>query len=104
METRREISFFFLAYSPARNHNAAKSLIDLGGTYARPVLQELRLPPDLPPGEPVEFEKQVLAYLSTLAYRNLHWCEDKWVRDTGPFMNTRDAIVHPPVRVFYSPE
>jgi hypothetical protein len=72
--------------------------------YGGPVPQELRLPAKLPPGEPVEFEKQVLAYLSTLAYRNLHWCEDKWVRDTGPYMNQNDAIVHPPVRVFYSPE
>src|SRR5215472_9881333 len=72
--------------------------------YGAPVPQELRLPANLPPGEPVEFEKQVLAYLSTLAYRNLHWCEDKWVRDTGPYMNEKDAIVHPPVRVFYSPE
>lgn len=72
--------------------------------YGAPVPQELRLPAKLPPGEPVEFEKQVLAYLSTLAYRNLHWCEDKWVRDTGPFMNAKGAVVHPPVRVFYSPE
>lgn len=71
---------------------------------AKPVPSELRLPANLPPGEPVAFEKQVLAYLSTLDYRKLGWCEDKWVRDTGPFMNGKDAIVHPPVRIFYSPE
>ncbi|HEY7402994.1 MAG TPA: hypothetical protein VIB39_05700 [Candidatus Angelobacter sp.] len=66
---------------------------------------ELRLPANLPlAGEPVAFEKQVLAYLSTLDYRKLGWCEDKWVRDTGPYMDQKDAIVHPPVRVFYSPE
>ncbi len=71
---------------------------------AKPVPVALRVPPKLPAGEPVEFEKQVLQYLSTLEYRKLGWCEDKWVRDTGPFMNGTDAIVHPPVRIFYSPE
>ena len=71
---------------------------------AQPVPQALRLPATFPPGEPVEFEKKVLHYLSTLAYRNLGWCEDKWVRDTGPYMKGLDAIVHPPVRIFYSPE
>jgi hypothetical protein len=70
----------------------------------KPVPAELRLPANLPPGEPVAFEKQVLAYLSTLDYRKLGWCEDKWVRDTGPFMNDKDAVVHQPVRIFYSPE
>jgi hypothetical protein len=72
---------------------------------AKPVPAELRLPANLPPaGEPVAFEKQVLAYLSTLEYRKLGWCEDKWVRDTGPYMNQKDAIVHPPVRIYYSRE
>src|SRR5215467_11596598 len=72
--------------------------------YGAPVPQELRLPANLPPGEPVQFEKQVLRYLSTLEYRKLGWCEDKWVRDTGPYIKGNDAIVHPPVRIFYSPE
>jgi hypothetical protein len=71
---------------------------------AQPVPPELRIPANLPPGEPVEFEQKVLHYLSTLEYRKLGWCEDKWVRDTGPFMKGADAIVHPPVRIFYSPE
>src|SRR5262249_17206006 len=59
---------------------------------------------NLPAGEPVAFEKQVLAYLSTLDYRKLGWCEDKWVRDTGPYLNEHEGIVHAPVRIFYSPE
>jgi len=71
---------------------------------AQPVPPELRIPANLQPGEPVEFEQKVLHYLSTLEYRKLGWCEDKWVRDTGPFMKGADAIVHPPVRIFYSPE
>ena len=72
--------------------------------HAKPVPAALHLPANLPPGEPVAFEKQVLQYLSTLDYRKLDWCEDKWVRDTGPFMNNVTADVHPPVRIFYSPE
>src|SRR5215470_15347320 len=71
---------------------------------AKEVPAALRMPAKLPPGEPFEFEKQVLAYLSTLDYRKLGWCEDKWVRDTGPLIKGADAIVHPPVRIFYSPE
>jgi len=72
--------------------------------HAQPVPRELRIPQKLQAGEPVEFEKQVLRYLSTLEYRKLGWCEDKWVRDTGPLINGANAIVHPPVRIFYSPE
>jgi len=71
---------------------------------AQPVPSQLRLPANLPPGEPVDFEKQVLKYLSTLEYRTLGWCEDKWVRDTGPFLNGAAAIVHSPVHIYYSPE
>lgn len=71
---------------------------------AQPVPQELKLPAFLPPGEPVQVEKQMLAYVSSLKYRELGWCRDKWVRDTGPLMNNVDAIVHPPVHIYYSPE
>jgi hypothetical protein len=46
----------------------------------------------------------VLKYLSTLEYRKLGWCEDKWVRDTGPYVRDISAIVHPPVHIYYSPE
>ncbi|WP_213805787.1 cytochrome P460 family protein [Granulicella sp. dw_53] len=71
---------------------------------ALPVPTQMRLPAQLPPGEPVKFEKQVLAYLNTLGYRKLGWCKDKWVRDTGPLMNGVSATVHPPVHIYYSPE
>lgn len=70
----------------------------------KPVPPALKLPANLPPGEPVAFEKQALAYLSTLDYRKLGWCEDKWVRDTGPLIAGNSAIVHPPVHIYYSPE
>ncbi len=71
---------------------------------AQSVPKELHVPANLPPGEPVAFEKQVLRYVSTLEYRKLGWCEDKWVRDTGPSLKGVDAIVHPPVHIYYSPE
>jgi len=95
------ICIFVLAYalSQAKAQNISNPCPN-----AQPVPAELRLPANLPTGEPVAFEKQVLAYLSSLNYRKLGWCEDKWVRDTGPYMNQKDAIVHPPVRIFYSPE
>lgn len=71
---------------------------------ALPVPERLHLPATMPAGEPVQFEQQVLAYLSTLDYRKLGWCRDKWVRDTGPLMDGNAAIVHPPVHIYYSPE
>ncbi|MGH9604591.1 MAG: hypothetical protein ACRD3N_02710 [Terracidiphilus sp.] len=70
---------------------------------AQPVPAQLRLPAAMPAGEPVELEKRMLAYLSTLDYRNLGWCKDKWVRDTGPYIGTNGYIVHPPVHIYYSP-
>lgn len=71
---------------------------------AQPVPQQLKLPAFIPPGEPVAVEKQLLKYLNTLDYRNLGWCRDKWVRDTGPLIQGTAAIVHPAVHIYYSPE
>jgi hypothetical protein len=94
---------FFVCSANAQDSHAQKSIPN-PCPNAQPVPQALRLPARVPAGEPVEFEKQVLHYLSTLEYRKLGWCEDKWVRDTGPYIKGNDAIVHPPVRIFYSPE
>ena len=71
---------------------------------AQPVPQQLKLPSFIPPGEPVAVEKQLLAYLNTLEYRNLGWCRDKWVRDTGPWIQGVAATVHPAVHIYYSSE
>jgi hypothetical protein len=71
---------------------------------AQPVPAQLKLPSFIPPGEPVAVEKQLLAYLNTLGYRNLGWCRDKWVRDTGPLIQGTASIVHPAVHIYYSPE
>jgi hypothetical protein len=72
---------------------------------AEPVPEVFHLPPNLRVGgEDFEYEKRVLDYLNTLEYRNLKWCEDKGVRDNGPFINNVAVVVHPGVRIFYSPE
>lgn len=71
---------------------------------AQPVPEQLKLPPFMPPGEPVAIEKQLLGYLSALQYRSLGWCKDKWVRDTGPLIQGTASIVHPAVHIYYSPE
>jgi hypothetical protein len=89
----------------------------------QPVPSELRLPGHLLPGEPIggsvlepcqldpwrlrcleEFEKQILSYLQKYKYRNLGWCVDKAVRDTGPFVNSTYYGTHPAARIYYSPE
>jgi hypothetical protein len=71
---------------------------------AQPVPPKLRLPVNMPAGEPVEFEQDALKYLSSLNYRNLGWCHDKEVRDTGPLIQGTPAISHPAVHIYYSPE
>jgi mono/diheme cytochrome c family protein len=71
---------------------------------ARPVPAALRLPATVPPGEPVAIEQTMLGYLSTYGYRDLGWCVDKGVRDTGPYLNRTMYGTHPAVRIYYSPE
>ena len=70
----------------------------------QPVPPALRLPEKFPLGEPFAFEQQVLSYLQTYQYRNLGWCVDKAVRDTGPFVNSTYYGTHLAVRIYYSPE
>jgi hypothetical protein len=91
------LMFFVAAWAAAQSP-------DQPCPFAQPVPQQLKIPAHLPPGEPIEFERQLLAYFSTLEYRKLGWCMDKWVRDTGPLMNGAAIFVHPPVRIYYSPE
>jgi hypothetical protein len=70
----------------------------------RPVPASLRLPAVVPPGEPVAIERRMLTYLQSYGYRDLGWCEDKSVRDTGPFIGHVSYGTHPAVRIYYSPE
>ncbi|HMX29737.1 MAG TPA: hypothetical protein PKC13_29395, partial [Blastocatellia bacterium] len=52
---------------------------------------------------PDEFHDKLLAFLESREYANLKWCEDKRVRDTGPWIDGMSYGVHPSVKVFYSP-
>jgi hypothetical protein len=94
----------FTTFSLVRPANAQTSIPN-PCPNAKPVPEVLHLPADLPvSGEDFKFEAKVLDYLNSLDYRRLGWCEDKSVRNTGPFINNIAAIVHPGVRIFYSPE
>ncbi|HTW85459.1 MAG TPA: hypothetical protein VMD91_15425 [Candidatus Sulfotelmatobacter sp.] len=64
----------------------------------------LTLPKDVPPGDPVALEQHILAYLGSYKYRELGWCVDKSVRDTGPYVHGQYFGTHPAVRIYYSPE
>src|SRR3984885_11990926 len=73
----------------------------------KPVPAALQLPANLPPGEPpavIAFEQRLLAYLTAHDYRELGWCADKYVRDTGPYVNKVSLGTHNAVRIYYSPE
>ena len=54
---------------------------------AQPVPAVLKILADLPLGEPVAFEKQLLTYFNSLRYRRLGRRHDKWVCDAGPYVN-----------------
>ena len=71
---------------------------------AQDVPAELRIPANLPPGEPADFERRLLAYFGSLKYRALGWCVDVGVRDSGPFLNQVNYGTHMAVRVYYSKE
>lgn len=72
--------------------------------HAQPVPAALRLPAVVAPGEPVAIERRMLAYLRSYRYRELGWCVDKGVRDTGPYVDHVMYGTHPAVRIYYSPE
>jgi hypothetical protein len=46
----------------------------------------------------------MLAYLQSYRYRELGWCRDKGVRDTGPYIAHVSYGTHPAVQIYYSPE
>jgi len=71
---------------------------------ALPVPAGLRLPNSVPSGEPVAIEHTMLDYLASYRYRDLGWCVDKSLRDTGPYIHHVSYGVHPTVRIYYSPE
>ena len=63
----------------------------------------LPLPSSFLPAKLPEFQAQLKSFLSSGKYRSLNWCEDKKLRDTGPFVNGVSYGVHPTVKIYYSP-
>jgi len=62
----------------------------------------LPLPSSLSPDD---FHDRLLAFLQGGDYATkLHWCVDKGVRDTGPYVYQEYLGTHPAVRVYYSPK
>ncbi len=63
----------------------------------------LPLPSSFLPAKLSEFQAQLKTFLTSGKYRTLKWCEDKKLRDTGPFVNGVSYGVHPTVKIYYSP-
>ena len=63
----------------------------------------LPLPSTFLPAKLSEFQAQLKTFLSSGKYKTLKWCEDKKLRDTGPFVNNTSYGVHPTVKIYYSP-
>ena len=63
----------------------------------------LPLPSSFLPNRLPDFQLKVKEFLVSGRYKNLTWCEDKALRDTGPFVNGVSYGVHPTVKIYYSP-
>lgn len=63
----------------------------------------LPLPSGFLPARMPAFQAELRSFLSGGKYRTLKWCEDKRLRDTGPFVNGVSYGVHPTVKIYYSP-
>src|SRR5215510_1144468 len=64
----------------------------------------LPLPSSFLPARLPEFQAQLKSFLTSGKYKTLKWCEDKKLRDTGPFVNGVSYGVHPTVKIYYSPK
>ena len=65
---------------------------------------DLPLPSTFLPARLPEFQKMLTDFLEHGGYQKLSWCEDKGLRDTGPFINKVSYGVHPTVKIYYSPK
>jgi hypothetical protein len=53
--------------------------------------------------DPAAYQTLLGNFLRANTYEKLGWCEDKAVRDTGPWLNNSYYGTHPAVRIWYSP-
>src|SRR6185295_18248628 len=49
------------------------------------------------------FQDVLSGFLTGFTYEKLGWCEDKGLRDTGPYIDGTYYGTHPVVRIWYSP-
>ena len=63
----------------------------------------LPLPSSFLPANLPKFQGVLKGFLTSGKYRKLNWCEDKGLRDTGPYVNNTSYGVHPTVKIYYSP-
>jgi len=63
----------------------------------------LPLPSTFLPNKLSDFQSQLKNFLTNGKYKELRWCEDKGLRDTGPYVNSTSYGVHPTVKIYYSP-
>ena len=90
-----------VAHAVPAPSSAARAFVDPCAN-ARPVPAALRLPASVPAAEPMAIERTMLQYLQTYGYRELGWCRDKGVRDTGPYIAHQSYGTHPAVQIYYS--
>lgn len=53
--------------------------------------------------DPAAYERLLFEFLNKRRYRELGWCVDKGLRDTGPYIDGHYYGTHPVVRIWYSP-
>ena len=62
------------------------------------------LPSSIAPENLAAYEKQILDWLNARTYaKDLGWCGDKGIRDTGPWINDVYYGTHKGARIYYSP-
>jgi hypothetical protein len=54
-------------------------------------------------GDPAAFQDLLSKFLTGDRYERLGWCQDKTLRDTGPYLDGTYYGTHPVVRIWYSP-
>lgn len=84
-------------------HRIAENLDMLTSPCEKAPESGLPLPSSFPPSKLPDFQARVKTFLTSGKYREMHWCEDKTLRDTGPFINGVSYGVHPAVKIYYSP-
>jgi hypothetical protein len=53
--------------------------------------------------DPAAFQRLLSRFLTDDRYERLGWCQDKTLRDTGPYLDGTYYGTHPVVRIWYSP-